>query len=71
MLKDSLLLELIIACLFILLGKWEKFVPGHPGLDRRIRLSPQVSHFFLFFFLFLDVSNLKIFYFILYWSIAD
>lgn len=43
-------LELIIACLFILLGKWEKFVPGHPGLDRRIRLSPQVSHFFFFFF---------------------
>ena len=60
-------LELIIACLFILLGKWEKFVPGHPELDRRIRLSPQVSHFFLFFF-FLDASNLKIFYFILEYS---
>ena len=41
-------LELIIACLFILLGKWEKFVAGHSGLDRRIRLSPQVRHFFLF-----------------------
>ena len=52
-------LELIIACLFILLGKWEKFVAGHSGLDRRIRLSPQVRHFFLSF---LDVCNLKIFY---------